>query len=696
MPILSSIAAATARAYGFFANLFVEPDPYFEYVSLLAPGNGTNGAQNNTFIDSSSNGYTVTRQGNTTQGSFGPYGKDSGYWSIFFDGSTDAINLGSTVFDSMPTTFTFEGWVFPTKRGPNAIEYYNTSIFGKGATYMNWGLNSSGNLQLYHYDGTPRFPTSSGTVPLNTWTHVATVVNSSAITFYINGVASGTGTWYGIAGANGTQGTFGYTEDGNAGTDRYFGGFISNARYTNAAVYTTGFTPSTTPLANNAASTNSTLLLAQANRFVDASVSPITISSFSGTPEVKAFSPFNPLLPYSSSSDGGSGYWDGTGDYLELAQNAAWRFGSGDFTIESYVYIDNPTNDMTQNLAFHWNGTTNGDVTGSTNVLSNSWNHVAVTRTGTTLRFWINGVQDSGGAQTVSSVIYNNNDPLMIGRGADHTTASGRDICHCGETGGAANKWFFYLRNGGAGDFKGYMAGFRISNSVRYTATFTPPSLPMASDGNTSLLLNFINGSIFDAAAINDIETVGNAQISTTQSRFDGSSMYFDGNGDYLVMPDVTTGQFRTGDFTVEYWDYHGTQGTNFGDQVGTVSSGTPNFTWRFGTFSNTAGLTLAVHNGSAYTDYTFSDGTVYNDSTWRHFALTRQNGSVRCFVNGVQIGSTQTVTLDFSSSNRVIVGAELVTPSYFTGYISNLRITKGYARYTANFTPPTAPFPTY
>ena len=47
-------------------------DPYYEYVTMLLTGDGTNGAQNNTFVDSSTNNYTVTRYGNTTQGSFSP------------------------------------------------------------------------------------------------------------------------------------------------------------------------------------------------------------------------------------------------------------------------------------------------------------------------------------------------------------------------------------------------------------------------------------------------------------------------------------------------------------------------------------------------------------------------------------------------------------------------------------------------
>ena len=68
-------------------------DPYFENVTLLLHGDGTNGGQNNTFIDGSSNNYTITRNGNTTQGSFNPYGT---FWSNYFDGSGDYLQWTGT------------------------------------------------------------------------------------------------------------------------------------------------------------------------------------------------------------------------------------------------------------------------------------------------------------------------------------------------------------------------------------------------------------------------------------------------------------------------------------------------------------------------------------------------------------------------------------------------------------------------
>ena len=68
-------------------------DPNFRNVTLLLHGDGTNGGQNNTFVDSSANAFTITRNGNTTQGSFSPYGSN---WSNYFDGSSDWLRFSTT------------------------------------------------------------------------------------------------------------------------------------------------------------------------------------------------------------------------------------------------------------------------------------------------------------------------------------------------------------------------------------------------------------------------------------------------------------------------------------------------------------------------------------------------------------------------------------------------------------------------
>ena len=116
-------------------------DPYYEYVTMLLTGNGTNGAQNNTFLDSSTNAFTLTRNGNTTQGSFSPYGT---LWSNYFDGSS-YFTTGSTITTLGAGDFTIECWANFGATGSQALFGYGNSTSGgffirKENTRFNLGI----------------------------------------------------------------------------------------------------------------------------------------------------------------------------------------------------------------------------------------------------------------------------------------------------------------------------------------------------------------------------------------------------------------------------------------------------------------------------------------------------------------------------------------------------------------------------
>jgi hypothetical protein len=186
---------------------------------------------------------------------------------------------------------------------------------------------------------------------------------------------------------------------------------------------------------------------------------------------------------------------------------------------------------------------------------------------------------------------------------------------------------------------------------------------------------------------MNDLETVGNAQISTSVKKYGTGSIAFDGSGDYLISPIVQSNALGTGDLTFECWIY------------ATTASDSPIYESR-STNSNTDGFTVTAFSSTVirvYTTAVLVTATVSNYvNSWTHVAYTRQSGTNRLFVNGV-LQATATATDNFSNTTSIIGGGRYASSSvsaYFTGYIDDLRITKGYARYTANFTPPTAAFP--
>jgi hypothetical protein len=229
-----------------------------------------------------------------------------------------------------------------------------------------------------------------------------------------------------------------------------------------------------------------------------------------------------------------------------------------------------------------------------------------------------------------------------------------------------------------------------VRGSAIYTANFTPATAPLTAVTNTQLLLLGTNAGILDNSMRNDLETVGNAQISTAQSKFGGSSISFDGTGDLLRYRNTASvATFGTGDFTIETWvrfnSVTGTQViTDFRDGVSTALPtlyvvGTQLRYYANGADQITGG-TLAVN-------------------TWYHIALARSGTSTRLFLDGVQIGSTYTDSTNYAATANVYI-ADWYSFATFTyplnGYIDDLRITKGVARYTANFTPPAAAFPTF
>ena len=660
-----------AQAIPYQAQNVWTRDQYWPYTTLLLQGNGTNGAQNNTFLDSSSNNFTITRNGNTTQGSFTPY-ESNGYWSNYFDGTGDYLTVASNAAFGYGTgDFTIEFWYLPLSFGvTNIIVDQRTS----GATEVVPTIytdSSSGTL-YYYVNGANRI--TGGNLTLNSWQHIAVSRSGTSTRLFVNGVQVGSTYSDSNNYANSLVSLGAYAVNGTLFANAY----ISNLRIVKGtALYTAAFTPPTAPLT---AITNTQLLTCQSNRFIDNSTNAFAITR-NGDTSVQAFQPFPGATTYSGTVLGGSAYFDGTGDYFTVADNAALDFGTGDFTVEGWFYFNALSNQPM--LFFKFTGgvgwflqasasviyfgyganTASQYWAFSTTLVTGTWYHLAVTRVGSTLSIYINGTKNSTTLAGANSS-YDN--------AADFVIAS-------------------YRPNSTALDLNGYISDFRVvKGTAVYTANFTPPTAPLTAITNTSLLLNFTNAGIFDAAVMNDLETVGNAQVSTSVVKYGTGSMAFDGSGDYLLPRPGTTDLFAfgSGDWTLEFWVYP-------------VSSTGMLIDWR-PTSTSGAYITLYLASGVPYLFVNTADritGTAIPSSAWTHLAICRSGTSTRMFINGTQAGGTYSdSTVYLNSAGRPLIAANGFdlngSPVYFNGYIDDLRITKGVARYITSFTPPPARMP--
>jgi hypothetical protein len=215
-------------------------------------------------------------------------------------------------------------------------------------------------------------------------------------------------------------------------------------------------------------------------------------------------------------------------------------------------------------------------------------------------------------------------------------------------------------------------------------------------------LLNFTNAGVVDMSGKNNISTVGNAQLSTTVKKYGSASMAFDGSGDYLTAPDNVWASFGTGDFTVEGWvwlDSTINPGRPDSLKTGTVfstGSGSAN-DCSFAIYGNTsvAGVGLELYQASP--SIAISAASTVPTNSWAHIAFVRSGTTIYGFVNGVRstLGTTSS-TIGSSVAPKIGFANTTSYSNQFKGYIDDLRITRGVARYTSSFTPPTAELPAF
>ncbi len=184
----------------------------------------------------------------------------------------------------------------------------------------------------------------------------------------------------------------------------------------------------------------------------------------------------------------------------------------------------------------------------------------------------------------------------------------------------------------------------------------------------------------------------GNAQIDTAQSKYGGASALFDGTGDYLSVPAHSSFNFGSNDFTIECWVRFdvlpGTDG--YMAFVSAVDVGGPTFDFEFGVYETSSDFYLWFQ----WTEGGVADNVTLSTDTWYHAAVVRNGSQIQLFWNGTALGTTA-ITDDVDvTTNLRIGGVDAPTgyEDYFNGWIDDLRISNGVARYWANFTPAQLP----
>jgi hypothetical protein len=282
---------------------------------------------------------------------------------------------------------------------------------------------------------------------------------------------------------------------------------------------------------------------------------------------------------------------------------------------------------------------------------ANSWNHVAWTRSSNVNRIFLNGTEV--GTYTASQDF-----------GSSRGLTIGSNVLTSNEK------------------FIGYVSNIRlVKGTAVYTSTFTPSTSPLTAISGTSFLAYFTNGAIFDNAMMNDLETVGNAQISTSVKKYGTGSLAFDGTGDYLNSTNSLLAIQGSSAFTLEAWIYPTSVS---GDLCIYETRGGSGFVF----FINSGGK-LQVYDSvaGAQTQST----TTLTANTWAFISLVRAAGSstVTYYVDGTSAGTFSLAS--FATATRTRIGAREDAVAAYVGYMDDFRITIGYARYTSNFTPPTS-----
>jgi hypothetical protein len=653
---------------------------------------------NNTFIDSSSINATPTRVGNVNQGTKSPYYQrtPATAWSSYLNNgawhtcTTVAPGTGSCTYE----------WFFNLDVLDNPTSFINTRS-GDTTDGFDCYIDSGGQIRL-SYTGTEFFvSTAGGWVRLKKWTHMAIVWNGTALSVYIDGVAVAPSPLT-VTSRTFSSTALNFPNRNATGGGTNFRGYMTNFRYCTSAVYTTGFTPPVPPLPVVTSSAVTRLLTLQDYFLVDNSGNNnITLTDTNASlRRVPASVLDNQLLPPPDQTFiGGSGWFDGTGDYLTYASSTNYAPGTGDFSWEMWFclttkgVLQDPLNNSagrwglsisTGNVLTTFDGTTTFTITTGRSPLSvGSWYHVAITRVGTQIRCFLNGRLTATAASTYTS------------------TAAQTCNIGCGST---VNTNLFRGYITGVRFVKGGIPSlFSTASTTVGTQIFTPSLTPYTgtealTGGTVNLLMRMDNYGVADARGRCNFETLANYTNSATVTKFGNKSMYFDGSTTGY-MQGLAEGNFTVGsfDFCIDLWFYP----TSLAAVSYLLDINNANATGRLTLRVNTDGTVQTTGVTLANIQTTTINALSIN--RWYHIAVVRSSSRMAIYIDGVASITPAVITTSYNSTVGTYVAIGGVYSATFVGgacngYMQDLRVTQGHSRFSSGFvigdgfTPPEGP----
>ena len=220
-------------------------------------------------------------------------------------------------------------------------------------------------------------------------------------------------------------------------------------------------------------------------------------------------------------------------------------------------------------------------------------------------------------------------------------------------------------------------------------------------DDYTVLMLHF-NGddgsTEFGDSSFKDhtVTTFGSAQVDAGQKKLGTGSAYFDGNSGYLSIPDSADWDLNNGDFTIDFWVRFNGFNIQSNPIIGQFEN--PQNSWLVDYNKNTGKFYFWDYESSALiTQYYYYSvgGTDFKVNTWYHIAIVRDGSNCYFFENGI----SQPVGVDFAwgtsknLSGNLYLGFRTDINNYLSGWLDELRVSKGVARWSSNFSPPTTEY---